>query len=334
MKMLVYEGPERIVLANAAMPAVASDELLIRVRAVGICGSELEGYLGHSSVRVPPLVMGHEFCGEVADVGADAGDWRLGERVVVNPLIGCGRCRNCLSGRANICHSRAIVGIHRPGAFAEYVAVPVSGVTRVPDEMDADFASLAEPLAVAVHSVKLGLAPLEDVVIIGAGPIGLLTLQAAKLTGCRRAVVVERQPSRLQAAERLGAIAATPEEARAVVTGLAGSEGAETVIDCVGNGATRKLAMELAASGGTIVMVGLGQGETAMPMNDLVRREIRLLGSYTYTVRDFAQAVALLVEGQIGMSGWTQGLALEDGPDAFATLARGTAPVSKYILHP
>lgn len=335
MNTLVYEGPERIVLANSAMPAIRSDELLIRVRSVGICGSELEGYLGHSSVRVPPLVMGHEFCGEVADIGAEAGgDWKLGDRVVVNPLIGCGECGLCLSGKANICRRRAIIGIHRPGAFAEFVAVPAASTTRVPAEMDADLASLAEPLAVAVHSVKLGLEPLEDIVIIGAGPIGLLTLQAAMQMGCRSALVIERQPARLQYAERLGAIAAKPEEAQDAVARLTGGSGVDTVIDCVGVAATRNQAMALVNPGGAIVMVGLGQNETALPLNDLVRREIRLLGSYTYSSRDFAQAVALLAQGRISMSGWAQGLPLADGPDAFDALAGGRAPVSKYILHP
>ncbi|MBW7460403.1 alcohol dehydrogenase catalytic domain-containing protein, partial [Paenibacillus sepulcri] len=132
MEALVYQGPERITLEELEVPVPGADEVLIEVKSVGICGSELEGFLGHSSIRVPPLVMGHEFCGHITELGAGAGNLSVGDKVVVNPLISCGSCDRCLAGKHNVCRSRQIIGIHRPGAFARFVAVPAANVLQVP----------------------------------------------------------------------------------------------------------------------------------------------------------------------------------------------------------
>ena len=196
MNALVYQGPKKLVLEKHAVPQPSPGEAIIRVEAVGICGSELEGYLGHSSVRKPPLVMGHEFCGTIERLGEDASGFHAGDRVIVNPLIACGNCDRCRIGKANICRNRQIIGIHRPGAFAEYVKVPIANMYAVPRGMDANLASLAEPLAVCIHALKLGLKPYKDVMIIGAGPIGLLTVQAARAAGAGRVLIIDRHPNR------------------------------------------------------------------------------------------------------------------------------------------
>lgn len=314
------------------MPVPGQDEVLIKVEAVGICGSELEGYLGHSSVRVPPLIMGHEFCGVVVTPGSSSERLQAGDRVVVNPLIACGRCDRCLAGRLNICRQRQIIGIHRPGAFAEYVTVPRANVYRVPREMDPQLASLAEPLAVCIHALKLGPGLIEHLVVMGAGPIGLLTVQAALNMGVEKIVAVDRQPARLEYARNLGAIPATPEQLELIAGETFGSSGVDTIIDCVGVQATREQAMLLVNPGGTIVMVGLGQDQSALSMNHLVRQELSVLGSYTYSTSDFEQAVELLVKGKITADNWIASCELEEGPASFESLVEGRAAAGKIIM--
>lgn len=282
MQALIYQGAEKLTLEAIDAPGIGPREALVKVESVGICGSELEGYLGHSSVRVPPLVMGHEFCGRIAALGDQASGLSIGDKVVVNPLIACRACASCLRGDYNICRNRQIVGIHRPGAFADYVAVPVDSAIRVPQEMDASLASLAEPLAVAIHAVKLKCRPLDDLLIFGAGPIGLLCAAAARQMGIGRIVVLDLQPARLAHAENMGAIGLSPrsiEERREALF----PRGIPVAVDCVGVQATREQAMNLVDPGGSVIMVGLGQGRSELPMNHLVRQEISLIGSYTYS---------------------------------------------------
>jgi len=316
------------------VPEPKPGEAVLRVEAVGICGSELEGYLGHSSIRVPPLVMGHEFCGSVAKLASDVTGLSVGDKAIVNPLISCGACDRCRIGKGNICRNRRIVGIHRPGAFAEFVAVPAANLYRVPAETDPDLASLAEPLAVCVHAVKLGLKPYEDLIIYGAGPIGLLTLQAALTMGANRVLVIDRQPDRLAFAKRLGAEAATPERTEEAYRSLFGERGVDTIIDCVGVQSTREQAIRQINPGGTIVAVGLGQDQSLLSMNHVVRQEVAIVGSYTYSDEDFEQAVRLLSQGKITREIWSTTCGLEEAIGVFAALADGSAAFSKYIINP
>ncbi|MCD9023067.1 zinc-dependent alcohol dehydrogenase [Cohnella silvisoli] len=333
MQALIYYGPEKLTIEEMDVPACGHNEVLIEVESVGICGSELEGYLGHSSIRKPPLVMGHEFCGRVAATGELVRGLSTEDKVVVNPLISCRACASCLAGKINVCRNRNIVGIHRPGAFAQFVAVPASNVYRIPEEMDASLASLAEPLAVSIHGVKRGLRPLDDLLIFGAGPIGLLSLMAARHMGAGNITVVDLQPARLEHAQRLGAIVMTPdqlEERR----NEGFPQGIPTIIDCVGVQATREQAMTLINPDGTIVMVGLGHDRSALPVNHLVRQEISLIGSYTYSHEDIQQAIALLEQGKIDVQGWTEIRDLTEGPAAFQELAQGKSSFSKIFLKP
>jgi 2-desacetyl-2-hydroxyethyl bacteriochlorophyllide A dehydrogenase len=333
MQALMYHGPEEISIEEIDIPICQQDEVLIRVETVGICGSELEGYLGHSSIRKPPLVMGHEFCGRVVALGENVYGFAIEDKVVVNPLIACRTCASCLTGRSNVCRNRSIVGIHRPGAFAQFVAVPFENVYRIPEEMDSSLASLAEPLAVAIHAVKLGLQPLDDLLIYGAGPIGLLCLQAARQMGAGKIVVLDLQPARLQHAQRLGATIITPVQLEEQMNEIF-LHGIPTIIDCVGVQATREQSMTLVNSGGTIIMVGLGHDKSALSVNHLVRQEISLIGSYTYSHADFQQAITLLQQGKIDIQGWTQIRDLTDGPAAFQELVEGKSNFSKIFLKP
>ncbi|SFB29417.1 2-desacetyl-2-hydroxyethyl bacteriochlorophyllide A dehydrogenase [Cohnella sp. OV330] len=333
MQALIYQGPEKLTLEEVDMPSIGPDEVLVRVESVGICGSELEGYLGHSSVRVPPLVMGHEFCGRVVALGDQVRGLAPEDKVVVNPLIACGTCASCRRGAYNICRNRKIIGIHRPGAFAAYVAVPYENAIRVPQDTDASLASLAEPLAVAIHAIKLGFKPLDDLLVYGAGPIGLLCVAAARQMGAGNIVVLDLQPARLAHAEKLGAIGLSPREIEDRREALF-PQGIPVAIDCVGVQATREQAMNLVDPGGAVIMVGLGQGKSELPMNHLVRQEISLIGAYTYSREDFRQAVALLTRGDIAIEGWTETRSLDEGPAAFQELAEGISRFSKIFLKP
>ncbi len=206
MQALVWKGPRRMALETHDEPQPAADEALLRVRAAGVCGSELEGYLGLSSLRVPPLVMGHEFSGEIVTLNGDASGLRLGQLVTANPLVSCGHCPVCHTGRRYLCPHRALLGAHRPGGFAAYVAVPIAQLIPLPEHLTPTLGALAEPFAVALHAVGLArLSPGEAAVVWGAGSIGLLTVCAARLARAEPIIAVDTNPARLVAATALGA---------------------------------------------------------------------------------------------------------------------------------
>lgn len=339
MNTLIYRAPRHLTLEQVDTPEPQAHEVLIEVDSVGICGSEVEGYLGHSSIRIPPLVMGHEFCGTIHSAGAQVSHHSPGQRVVVNPLLSCGMCERCRQGRDNICDSRTVVGIHRPGAFADFVAVPAAAVYYVPQTIDEDAATLVEPLACAVHAVQLGMKQqcLPQTVIFGAGTIGILSLQAALIMGSVKTVVVDTNSARLETALKLGAQAVInplEQDLFLRLEQVMGERGVDLVVDAVGLEITKQQSLRLVNSGGTIVVLGLGQNQTSLPANDLVRKEVSMTGSYAYTKTDFRKAVQLIAEGHISTKGWSAVRSLAEGPVAFKQLADGNTPESKIFLRP
>ena len=193
MKGIVWHGPEQMSVDEVPEPSVEPGTVVVRPTAVGICGSEIEGYLGRMGNRTPPLVMGHEFAGTVTEIGEGVDEDLLGRLVAVNPLSSDGTCRLCLAGLTNLCPNRKLVGIHSPGGFAEYTLAPAANVYPLPDGVEARTGALAEPLANGVHAARLGLAgaSAEHAVVVGAGTIGLMCLQAAVLEGVPEVHVVE-----------------------------------------------------------------------------------------------------------------------------------------------
>ena len=214
MRAIVWQGPNEMTVEEQPNPPdPGPGELILQPEAVGICGSEVEGYVGHMKNRVPPLVMGHEFAGTVIATGEGAQDLQ-GARVAVNPLSGCGECRLCRAGDTNLCADRVLVGVHVPGAFADFVKVRAADARRLPDDVSMRVGALMEPLANGVHAVRLAPPGAERTVVIGAGTIGLVTLQAAVLDGLPNVAVVERDEARRARAVALGAIdGAEPGEA-------------------------------------------------------------------------------------------------------------------------
>ena len=273
--------------------------------------------------------MGHEFAGVVVAAGDGAGAWD-GTRVAVNPLAGCGECRLCGAGHENLCPRRTLIGIHHPGAFADLVAAPAANVRALPDGVPARVGALVEPLANGVHAVRLGLAgdPVARAVVLGAGTIGLMTLQAALLSGIEHVSVLEPQQQRRERALALGAHAAfvDRDEALEAVRDATDGLGADLVLDAVGAQATRAMALELLRPGAQAVYIGLAADDTTLGFHGIVRGQLGLRGSYAYTMADFEQALEWLVGGRASVGELPAVRPLEDGPDAFARLAEGPPP--------
>jgi (R,R)-butanediol dehydrogenase / meso-butanediol dehydrogenase / diacetyl reductase len=337
MRAIVWNGPEEMAVEDVPEPAVEPGTVIVRPEAVGICGSEIEGYLGKMGNRTPPLVMGHEFAGTVTEVGEGVDEDLLGREVAVNPLSSDGTCTLCRAGHTNLCPNRRLVGIHSPGGFAEYALAPAQNVYPLPEGVEARTGALAEPLANGVHAVRLGLAGhfVEHAVVVGAGTIGLMCLQAAVLDGIPEVSVVEPHEARRQQALELGARAAyaSGEEAREALEGPTGGLGADLVIDAVGAEVTRRMAVEeLLRPGGRAVFVGLHDDATTLGFHDVVRGQLDLQGSYAYTADDYEQALEWLVAGRAGIGELPPVLPLEEGPGTFAELVKGPSNRIKVFL--
>jgi (R,R)-butanediol dehydrogenase / meso-butanediol dehydrogenase / diacetyl reductase len=337
MKAIVWNGPEEMAVEEVPEPAVEPGTVVVRPEAVGICGSEIEGYLGRMGNRTPPLVMGHEFAGTVTEVGEGVDEDLIGREVAVNPLSSDGTCRLCRAGYTNLCPNRRLVGIHSPGGFAEYALAPAQNVYPLPEGVEARAGALAEPLANGVHAVRLGLAGgfVEHAVVVGAGTIGLMCLQAAVLEGIPEVSVVEPHEARREQALELGARAAyaSGEEAREALEGPTEGLGADLVVDAVGAEVTRRMAVEvLLRPGGRVVFVGLHDDATTLGFHDIVRGQLDLQGSYAFTADDYEQALEWLVAGSAGIGELPPVLPLEEGPGAFAELVRGPSEQIKVFL--
>lgn len=337
MKAIVWNGPEKMVVEEVSEPTVEPGTVILRPDAVGICGSEVEGYLGKMGNRTPPLVMGHELAGTVTEVGEGVEPDLVGRTVAVNPLSSDGTCRLCRAGYTNLCPNRKLIGIHSPGGFAEYALAPEANVYPLPDAVGVRTGALAEPLANGVHAVRLGTEgdfPVEHAVMVGAGTIGLMCLQAAVLDGIGNVFVVEPHEARRAQALELGAHAAyaSGEEAREALKGPTEGFGADLVIDAVGAEVTRRMALELLRPGGRAVLVGLHDDETTLGFHGVVRGQFALQGSYAYTAEDYEQALQWLVAGRAGIGELPPVLPLERGPEAFARLVSGPSEQIKVFL--
>ena len=340
MQALVWLGPRDMVQRAEPMPKPAEGDALISVGAVGICGSELSGFLGHNSLRVPPLIMGHESAGQVVQVTggtfATGEEAMVGARVTFNPLVVCGTCDRCSSGHSNLCRRRQLVGAHRPGAFAQYVAVPARQCYPLPESLSLVAGSLAEPLACSVRAVALSeVKAQERLLILGAGPIGLCAVAAARAQGVEQIIVTDLAPQRLEMARRWGAsdvINAREQDVVAFVQERFPG-GVDRVIDAVGATPVRTQAIRAVVPGGRVVFIGLHDEESVMPANYLIRQEITVTGTFAYTDDAFTQAVDLLIRGVVQPSAdWLEERPLSDGPAAFAELVNGKAKVAKIVL--
>ena len=329
MKALVYTGPNEVVYRDEPQPAPGSGEVLIRVDAVGICGSDMHAYHGRDPRRQPPLILGHELAGEIA-AGPGAG-----RRVTVNPLITCGYCEFCVQGRNNLCANRAMIGMTRAGGFAEYVTTAASSVIELPAGMSPRAAALTEPAATALHALNAAgralVRPLPEcsVLILGGGAIGLLGALLLRSYGCRYVRLAEVNALRRDSAQR-AAGCATYDPAQAP----APENSVDLVIDAVGARATRQAALAAAKPGSVIIHVGLTDGPSEIDMRKLTLAEITLIGVYTYATADLRAAATALHEGAFGDLAWVEERSLAEGAQAFRDLDAGRAAAAKIVLRP
>ncbi len=337
MDALVWLGPRQMELRREPAPMPKAGEVLVEVASVGICGSELSGYLGQNSLRRPPLIMGHEAAGRIAfDCDAalsDGSPARAGTRVTFNPLLTCGVCDLCRAGKSNLCRNRQLISAHRPGAFATYVAVPARLCFPLPEHLSLTMGSLTEPLACGVRAVAHADAP-QHLVILGAGPIGLLCLVAARAAGIEQILVSDVSERRLAVARAWGATATVNarDNVLAAVQAFAPG-GADAAIDAVGLAITRDQAVRAVIPGGRVVFIGLHEEESMVPANYIVRQEISIIGSFTYSDADFARALDLLAAGRVPLDGeWLEERPLAAGPAAFEELLAGATRAAKIVL--
>ena len=317
MKALVYTQPHEVQLQDRPLPQAAAGEVVLKIEAVGICGSDLHAWHGHDPRRKPGLVLGHEFVGTIAESAASG--FAVGARYTGNPLITCGVCEYCVQGRNNLCAHRTMVGMTRPGAFAEYMSIPAASLIAMPQDLSARTAALTEPAATAWHALNLTtrhlVRPLHEcrVLVIGGGAIGMLTALLLRHLGVHRVTLAELNPLRRAAVEQHAHCQTVDPRATPIA-----ESSFEVVIDAVGAKPTRTQALAAVKPGGTIMHVGLQDWASEIDMRKLTLAEITLLGTYTYTTSDLRATVA----------------ALADGARAFADLDGGKTAAAKIVLRP
>jgi len=326
MRALVYTAPHQVEMQDIARPQTHEGESEIAVMAAGICGSDISGFLGHSRRRIPPLVLGHELVGRRRD----------GRRVVVNPLISCGRCTACLSGAQNLCSNWRLLGMDRTaGCYAEFVSVPDTQIYEIPDELSDARAVTAEPLANIVHLFRIAAPlPFFRMGIVGGGTMGSLALLVAKYLGVRDVLVQDVSDVRLDTARRMGATLAvnvSAEEGRAEARHFAG-HGLDLVLDASGTGPARQAAFDLCRPGGLVVLLGMSSERSEIDFVTSIRKEHRVVMSFAYSPVDFERALALLKAGEIDISPWTVEMPLEQGQKAFDRMSSTPGDTLKMVF--
>jgi L-iditol 2-dehydrogenase len=339
MKALVYEGAWQMTLRDMEPPQPGPEDVIVAVRAVGVCGSDVHGYMGVTGRRIPPVVMGHEFGGVVTAIGQAVTRAKVGDQVVVQPIITCGRCANCRAGLPNICLNRSGLGMmSTDGAMAEQVRVPEQLLYPLPAGMRWEQAALVEPLAVALRAVnQTPLTLMGSLVVIGAGTIGLLTVLAARLRGAGQVIVTDLSPHRLELARRLGAdhvVDVRHQDPFEVVRAQTGGQGAQAVIEAVGVGASVRQSLAVVRTGGHITWIGNSQPEVEINMQQVVTRELTIRGTYAFN-EEFGRALEAISTGRVDVTPLIERTApLAEGPQLIHDLAKGTLEAAKVVLLP
>ncbi len=330
MKALVYTGPNSLVFRAEPEPSPEADDLIVRVHAVGICGSDMHAYHGHDSRRPAPLILGHEAAGTIE------GGARSGERVTINPLVVDPTCPYAREGRWHLSPTRQILSMPpRQGAFAQFIRIPPRNLVTLPDHLPFSHAALAEPIAVSWHAVRLGCEKLHPplaacrVVVIGGGAIGLTSALVARHFGAQDIRIGETNPLRrkmLHSTEGFATYA--PGEADPAENSI------DLVIDAVGATGSRAAASRMVRPGGVIVHLGLLPGLEGLDIRKVTLQEITFRGSYCYTPQDFEHSVAALARGSLGDLQWFEERPLRDGARAFQDIDAGATAAAKLVLCP
>ncbi len=339
MKALVYYGPEDLRLSEIANPKPAPGEALLRVRSCGICGSDVHGYLGITGRRLPPMVMGHEFSGEVAAVGEGVTEVRVGDRVAPYPVIFCGSCEPCRQGNVQACpHKKALGVLDCNGAMAEYVSLPAKLLFKLAGNVSYDVGSMMEPLAVAYRAVNhAGDLRGKTVLVVGSGTIGLLAMAIVKMRNPAKIFISDLSDIRLGVARQMGADCAinpSTGDIAALVRNETGGVGVDIAFEAVGAAPTVQQAMACLRVGGTAVWIGNSAKMINLNMQEIVTRELRVLGSFLYSLKEFGEVAELLNGGKLKVEPMISLKApLEKGVELFAKLAKDPGPLIKVILN-
>lgn len=342
MKALLLSEYGRLETVDVPMPRPGPDEILVKVEACGICGSDVHGYDGSSGRRIPPLIMGHEAAGTVAAAGSNATKFKPGDAVTFDSTIYCGHCEYCVKGEMNLCSNREVLGVSTPeyrraGAFADYVVVPERIVHALPENTPFPEAAMVEPLAVAAHAVALSRVPENaSVLVVGAGMIGLLVLEVLRAEGCNNVIVTDIDDSRLQLAKNLGATvvingktADTVAEVKKIVP-----EGVDVALEAVGSTPTVKVAIESVRKGGTVTLIGNIAPTVEIPLQVVVSRQLRLQGSAA-SAGEYPRCIDMLSRGTVNVKPLISVVApLEEGAQWFDRLHDRHPNLMKVILSP
>lgn len=343
MKALVLEDYRRFNYTTAPDPATGHADVLIAVRACGICGSDVHGMDGSTGRRRPPVIMGHEAAGEIVAVGSGVSEWKPGDRVTFDSTVYCGTCAYCRSGRINLCDHRRVLGVscedyRQHGAFAELVAVPQHVLYRLPDDLGFNQAAMVEPVSIAFHAVNRTPIKLNDsAVVFGAGMIGLLVIQALRLAGCGTLIAVDLEDHKLALARQLGAdngINADDPALAEQILDLTGGRGADQALECVGVGATVAAALQCVRKGGSITLVGNLAPKIEFPLQAAVTREITLNGVCA-SCGEYPACLDMIARGVIDVKPLMSAVApLSDGAAWFDRLYNKEPGLMKVLLAP
>ena len=342
MKALLLSRYRHLELTELPVPSAGASEVLIRVAACGVCGSDVHGYDGSSGRRIPPIVMGHEAAGQIAAVGAGVNQFHPGDRVTFDSTVYCGACRYCARGEVNLCDNRQVLGVscgdyRRAGAFAEYVAVPARIVYPLPHSIPFAEAAMLEAVAVAIHAVSLAaVGPDSSALVVGAGTIGLLALQALCVAGCSRVLIADVDPSRLRLAKELGATETLLAETdlAAQIMERTGQSGVDLAVEAVGRKETVSAAISSVRKGGSVTLVGNLSPEVVLPLQKVVTGQIRLQGSCA-SAGEYPKAIEWMARGAIRVKPLITAIApLEEGPRWFERLYAREPNLMKVVLTP
>lgn len=338
MKTLYYPAFNELTIEDRPVPEITDYEVLVQVAACGICGSELESFAHQSAKRTPPIIMGHEFSGVITAVGKAVRGFAVNDKIVSNSIVFCGACAPCKAGATNLCTRRQVFSIHRNGAFGEFVNVPQSSLLHLPAGLSAEEACLAEPLANGVHMVNLtSHIRAKKVLVIGAGPIGLMALQAFRAMKGAQCLVSDIDESRLEVARQLGAeglINPVKEDLLQRVADWTEGRGVDIVIDAVGRSLTATQGIKAVRTGGAVVMIGLQENNCVVNSYDIIMTEKQVIGSYAATQEDMAIALTLMAEGHVDVKSWVNYYPLTKGVEAFKDMLAAKDGHIKSVIIP
>ena len=343
MKALVLKTYGHLVLKDVPLPELRADNVLVAIKACGICGSDIHGMDGSTGRRQPPIVMGHEAAGVITQTGSAVSGWKAGDRVTFDSTLYCGECQFCRAGRINLCNSRRVLGVscieyHQPGAFAEFIAVPQRILYRLPDALSFEHAALVEPLSVALHAVRHTPPARDDAtVVIGCGIIGLMLVQALRVAGYRQLIAVDVARERLAVAAQTGATAtinSAQADALAEILRLTNNTGADVAFEAVGISTTADLALRCVRKGGAVTLVGNVAPKIEFPLQVAVTRELTVFGSCASS-GEYPDCLKLLAGGMVRAEPLISAVApLAEGAAWFERLYHKEPGLLKVILKP